>query len=63
VRHINNQAVTIEESRSLNQGATEMAVEVSVVVQHGYQSGGTNLVRSSNAPNTSIGKNVFLKAP
>ncbi len=62
VTHINNQAVTIEEARSLNPAATEMAVEVSLVVQHGYQTGGTGVVRSANAPNTSVGKNVFLKA-
>jgi hypothetical protein len=62
VTHINNQAVTVEETRSLNPGTTEMLVEVSLVVQHGYQTGGTNLVRSANAPNTSNGKNVFVKA-
>jgi hypothetical protein len=63
VTHINNQAVTIEETRSLNSAATEMTVEVNVVVQHGYQTGGTSLVRSSNAPNTSKGINVFVKVP
>ena len=63
VTHINNQAVTIEETRSLNPAATEMTVEVNVVVQHGYQTGGTSVVRSSNAPNTSKGINVFVKAP
>jgi hypothetical protein len=62
VTHINNQAVTVEETRSLNSGATEMLVEVSLVVQHGYQTGGTSLVRPANAPNTSTGKNVFVKA-
>jgi hypothetical protein len=63
VTHINNQAVTIEETRSLNPAATEMTVEVNVVVQHGYQTGGTSVVRSSNAPNTAKGINVFVKAP
>jgi hypothetical protein len=63
VTHINNQAVTIEETRSLSAAANEMTVDVNVVVQHGYQTGGTSLVRSSNAPNTSKGTNVFVKAP
>jgi hypothetical protein len=62
VTHINNQAVTFEEVRSLNSEGTEMAVDVSLVVQHGYQTGGTGVVRSSNSPNSSTGKNVFLKA-
>ena len=62
VTHINNQAVTVEESRSLNGAGPEMAVDISLVVQHGYQTGGTGVVRSSNAPNTSMGKNVFVKA-
>lgn len=62
VTHINNQAVTIEETRTLNSGATEMAVVVSLVVQHGYQTGGTGVVRSANAPNTSVGRNVYVKA-
>lgn len=61
VTHINNQAVTFEEVRSLNSEGTEMAVDVSLVVQHGYQTGGTGVVRSSNSPNSSTGKNVFLK--
>jgi len=60
--HINNQAVTFEEVRTLNPEGTEMAVEVTLVVQHGYQSGGGGVVRSSNAPNSSTGKNVFVKA-
>jgi hypothetical protein len=62
VTHINNQAVTIEETRSLNPAATEMVVVVNLVVQHGYQTGGTGVVRSANAPNTSVGRNVFVKA-
>ena len=62
VTHINNQAVTIEETRSLNPAATEMVVVVNLVVQHGYQTGGTGVARSANAPNTSIGRNVYVKA-
>ena len=62
VTHINNQAVTFEEVRSLNSEGTEMTVDVNLVVQHGYQTGGTGVVRSSNSPNSSTGKNVFLKA-
>ncbi len=61
VTHINNQAVTFEEVRSVNSEGTEMAVDVNLVVQHGYQTGGTGVVRSSNSPNSSTGKNVFLK--
>ena len=60
--HINKQAVTYEEARTLNPDSTEMTVEVTLVVQHGYTTGGSSVVQSSNAPNTSRGKNVFLKA-
>jgi hypothetical protein len=60
--HINNQAVTFQEIRSLNPDRTEMAVEVTLTVQHGYTTGGSSVVQSSNSPNTSTGKNVFLKA-
>ena len=59
---INNQAVTFEEVRSLNPEGTEMAVEVTLVVQHGYQTGSSSIARSANSPNSSTGRNVFLKA-
>jgi hypothetical protein len=59
--HINNQAVTFQEIRSLNPDHTEMAVEVTLTVQHGYTAGGTSVVQS-NSSNTSTGKDVFLKA-
>jgi hypothetical protein len=62
ITDINNQAVTFEEVRSLSADGAEMAVEVTLVVQHGYQTGGGGLVRSANSPNTSTGKNVFVKA-
>jgi hypothetical protein len=61
--HINNQAVTFQEVRSLNLDGSEMAVEVTLVVQHGYTTGSSSVVQSSkSSPNTSTGKNVFLKA-
>jgi hypothetical protein len=63
VTDINKQAITVEEIRSLDPAGREMTVEVSLVVEHGYQSGGTGLVRSQNSPNTSKGINVFVKAP
>ena len=63
VTDINKQAITVEEVRSLDPGGREMTVEVSLVVEHGYQSGGTGLVRSQNSPNTSKGINVFVKIP
>lgn len=59
---INNQAVTFEEVRSLNPEGTEMEVEVTFVVQHGYSTGGSSVVRSPNAPNSSTGKNIFVRA-
>ena len=58
--YISNQAVTFREIRSLNPDRTEMAVEVTLTVQHGYT--GSTVVRSSTSPNTSTGKDVFLKA-
>jgi hypothetical protein len=59
---INKQAVTVEEVRTLNPAGTEMTVEVTLVVQHGYQSGGSSAVQYRNSPNTSTGTNVFVKA-
>lgn len=63
ITNINKQAVTVEEARSLDPSGREMTVEVMLVVEHGYQSGGTGVVRSQNSPNTSKGVNVFVKAP
>lgn len=61
ITDINKQAVTVEEVRSLNSAGTEMTVEVTLVVQHGYQSGGSSAVQSKNSPNTATGTNVFIK--
>jgi hypothetical protein len=61
VTDINKQAITVEEVRSLNPAGTEMTVELTLIVEHGYQSGGTALLRSQNAPNTAKGINVFVK--
>ena len=62
VTDINNQAITVEEVRSLDPAGREMTVVVLLVVEHGYQSGGTGVVRSQNSPNTSKGINVFVRA-
>jgi hypothetical protein len=62
VTDINKQAVTVEEVRSLDAAGREMTVELALVVEHGYQSGGTGVVRPQNSPNTSKGINVFVKA-
>ena len=61
VTDINKQAITVEEVRSLDPSGREMTVEVMLVVEHGYQSGGTGVLRSQNSPNTSKGINVFVK--
>lgn len=63
VTDINKQAVTVEEVRNLVANGREMTVEVMLVVEHGYQSGGTGVLRSQNSPNTSKGVNVFVKTP
>lgn len=63
VTDINKQAITIEETRTLDAAGREMTVIVMLVVEHGYQSGGTGVVRPQNSPNTSKGINVFVKAP
>jgi hypothetical protein len=63
VTYINKQAVTVEEVRSLNAAGDEMTVEVTLVVQHGYQSGGTSAVQSRNSPNTATGINIFRREP
>lgn len=63
VTDINKQAITVEEIRSLDRAGREMTVELTLVVEHGYQSGGTGLVRPQNSPNTSKGINMFVKTP
>ena len=63
VTDINKQAITIQEARSLDPAGREMTVELTLVVEHGYQSGATGLVRSQNSPNSSKGINVFVKTP
>lgn len=63
VTDINKQAITVEEVRSLDAGGKEMTVEVMLVVEHGYQSGGTGVARPQNSPNTSKGINVFVRTP
>lgn len=63
VTDINKQAITVEEARTLDAAGREMTVEVMLVVEHGYQSGGTGVLRSQNSPNTSKGVNVFVKKP
>jgi hypothetical protein len=59
---INSQAVTLMEVRRLNPAGTEMTVEVTLVVQHGYQSSGGGPIGSRTPPNSSTGTNVFVKA-
>ena len=61
VTDINKQAITVQEVRSLDTTGREMTVELTLVVEHGYQSGGTGLVRAQNSPNTSKGINIFVK--
>lgn len=61
VTDINKQAITVEEVRTLDPAGREMTVEVMLVVEHGYQSGGTGVARPQNSPNTSKGINVFVK--
>jgi hypothetical protein len=60
IAHVNQQAVTVTEVRRLNAAGTEMSVAVTLVVQHGYQSGASNL-GAKNPPNMSTGTNVFLR--
>jgi hypothetical protein len=61
VTDINKQAITVEEVRRLDAAGREMTVELTLVVEHGYQSGGTGVLRSQNSPNSSRGINVFVK--
>ena len=63
VTDINKQAITVEEVRSLDATGREMTVELTLVVEHGYQSGGTGVLRSQNSPNSTRGINVFVKKP
>ena len=59
--YINNQAVTTSEVRTLNPEGTEMTVTITLVVQHGYDSGASSAPGSKNFPNTSTGTNVFVR--
>jgi len=61
VADVNKSAVSVQEVRSLNAAGTEMTVDVSVVVEHGYQTGGSSTLKSQNASNASRGTNVFVK--
>jgi hypothetical protein len=63
VTDINKQAITVHEVRTLDPAGREMTVELTLVVEHGYQSGGTGLLRSQNSPNSSKGVNVFVRTP
>jgi hypothetical protein len=60
--YINKQAVTLSEVRTLNPAGTEMTVTVTLVVQHGYDSGAGSGLGSRNSANTSTGTNVFIKS-
>ena len=60
---VSNRPITVQETRSLNSSGTEMTVEVSLVVEHGYQSAGSSVAKSYNASNVSKSTNVFVKAP
>lgn len=54
---INKMAVTVNEVHSLNADGTEMTVERTVIVQHGYQArGGPEQLR-----NTGKERNVFIR--
>ena len=53
VRDVNGATVTTRESRSLNSGGSEMVVETTLVVQHGYSLRGT--------PNYGSGKDIYTR--
>jgi hypothetical protein len=54
VRDVNGATVTTKETRTLASGGTEMHVETTLVVQHGYSLKGT--------PNYGAGKDVYTRA-
>jgi hypothetical protein len=62
VTDINKQAITLEEVRTLNPAGTEMTVDVTLAIQHGYPTGTSSAMRSQSYGNASTGRNVFLKA-
>jgi hypothetical protein len=62
ITDINKQAITVDEVRSLNPAGTEMTVDVTLNVQHGYPTGNPGAVKSRSYPNYSTGRNVFVKA-
>jgi hypothetical protein len=62
VTDISKQAITVQEVRELSPSGTEMTVDVTLNVEHGYPTGGTGPVKSRNYPNSATGRNVFLRA-
>lgn len=63
VTDISKQAITLQEVRDLNPSGTEMTVDVTLNVEHGYPTGATGRATSRNYPNSVTGRNVFVKAP
>jgi len=59
--NINNQAVTVNEVRTLNPEGSEMTVTITLVVQHGYDIGASSGPGSKNYSNTATDTNVFVK--
>jgi hypothetical protein len=62
VVYISQQAVTLREVRTLDASRSEMTVDVSLVVEHGYR-GGEFARRSEQPSNASRGQNIFVRAP
>ena len=58
VTDINKQAITVQEVRSLDPAGREMTVELMLVVEHGYQSGGTAVAQNLQRLQRN---NVFVK--
>ncbi len=62
VVYISQQAVTLREIRTLDAARDEMAVEMSLVVEHGYRGGDFSRRSEQRPSNASKGKNVFVRA-
>ena len=62
VVYISQQAVTLREIRTLDTARNEMAVDVSLVVEHGYRGGDFSRRSEQRPSNASKGRNVFVRA-
>jgi hypothetical protein len=61
--YVNDRAVNVTEVRTLDHARSEMTVELTLAVQHGYTGPDATAIKSQNSPHAATGRNVFVKVP